>query len=136
MATATAADPNAATLRKGEKVVAATAMPGIPEGTKGKVVMVSGFSWIRYWVRFENGEVRGSISRNKLARLDDWDAILERRARGEDEPGATGPEAAADGDGDAPAAASDSGEGIMHNGVLVPAHLLERSKNRRAALGK
>ena len=123
-------------LRKKEKVVAARSMPGIPEGTAGKVFMVSGFEWIRYWVRFDNGQVRGSIRRNQLARLAEWDEIQARRARGEDEPGAAadGADAAA-GDGDGGSAASSSGEGIVHDGVLVPQHLLDRSKNRRAALG-
>jgi hypothetical protein len=121
-------------LRKGEKVVAASSMPGIPEGTGGKVFMVSGFEWIRYWVRFENGQVRGSIHRHELCRVRDWPELQARRARGEDEPAAASTAGSADGDGDgsAPAAA---GEGIMHAGVLVPAHLLERSKKRREALG-
>jgi hypothetical protein len=131
MATATDSD----TLRRGEKVVAAVPMPGIPEGTRGKVVMVSGFTWIRYWVRFENGQVRGSIHRRKLARASEWQAILDRRARGEEEPEAEAADAAAsESEGDGGQAAS--GEGFVYNGILVPAHLLERSKARRQALGK
>jgi len=120
-------------LRKGEKVVAASSMPGIPEGTPGKVFMVSGFTWIRYWVRFENGKVRGSISRHKLCRLADWPELQARRARGEDR--TEEPAAGADIGGDTAAASAASGEGIVHAGVLVPAHLLERSKKRREALG-
>ena len=38
-----------------ERVVAIRDLPGIPEGTGGKVVFVEGFTWIRYWVRFDNG---------------------------------------------------------------------------------
>ena len=30
-----------------ERVVAAEPMPGLPEGTRGKVIMVEGLSWIR-----------------------------------------------------------------------------------------
>lgn len=126
MATATDDD----LLRRKERVVAAVAMPGIPAGTTGKVVMVSGFEWIRYWVRFENGVVRGSISRSKLARPGEpvgaeREALLTAAAV----------PAAANGDagGEAPAAAGD--EGVVHAGVLIPAHLLERSKQRREALG-
>lgn len=123
------------TLRRKEKVVAAVAMPGIPAGTPGKVTMVSGFEWIRYWVRFDNGVVRGSISRDKLARRGEpYGEELERiRA----ETAAPAPEAAGDGDGDGDAPASTGGdEGLVHAGVLIPAHLLQRSKDRRAALGK
>ena len=38
-----------------ERVVAAEARPGVPEGTPGVIVMVTGLSWIRYRVRFDNG---------------------------------------------------------------------------------
>lgn len=38
-----------------ERVVAAEDRPGVPEGTPGVVVMVTGLSWIRYRVRFDNG---------------------------------------------------------------------------------
>ena len=44
-----------APFRKGEKVVATVPLPGVPEGTKGKVKLVNGLSWTRYWVFFENG---------------------------------------------------------------------------------
>ncbi len=37
------------------RVVAAEDLPGVPEGTPGTVVMVTGLSWIRYRVRFDNG---------------------------------------------------------------------------------
>ena len=38
-----------------DRVVAASDLPGVPEGTPGVVVMVTGLSWIRYRVRFDNG---------------------------------------------------------------------------------
>jgi len=37
------------------RVSAAHDLDGVPAGTAGKVVMVTGLSWIRYRVRFENG---------------------------------------------------------------------------------
>ncbi|HVL04525.1 MAG TPA: hypothetical protein VM388_00955 [Acidimicrobiales bacterium] len=40
---------------KGDRVVAAQGLPGVPEGTPGRVVMVTGLSWIRYRVQFDNG---------------------------------------------------------------------------------
>ncbi|MGH9137009.1 MAG: hypothetical protein ACRD0G_08170 [Acidimicrobiales bacterium] len=133
MATTAATPAGADTLRKGEKVVAAVDFPGIPAGTAGKVIFVEGFEWIRYWVRFENGATKGSIHRRKLARPDEWTSLLERRERGED----AEEQATAEANGDEGGAAEEaSGEGIVHNGVLVPAHLLERSKKRREVLGK
>ena len=38
-----------------DRVVAAEDRPGVPMGTAGVVVMVTGLSWIRYRVRFDNG---------------------------------------------------------------------------------
>jgi len=38
-----------------DRVTAAQDRPGVPEGTPGVVVMVTGLSWIRYRVRFDNG---------------------------------------------------------------------------------
>lgn len=117
------------TLRRKEKVVAAVDMPGIPAGTPGKVTMVSGFDWIRYWVRFDNGVVRGSINRSKLARPGE-PVGAEREALA-----AAAAAPAASTNGAAPEAASAGGEGVTHAGVLIPAHLLERSKKRREVLG-
>jgi hypothetical protein len=116
-----------------ERVVVTTDLPGIPEGTTGRVIVVEGLSWIRYWVRFENGVVRGSLNRKVLARPSEWTEIVRRREAGEDLVSEGGEVAAAD--GDTAAAAAGSGESVMVNGVAVPAHLIERSKNRRQALG-
>ncbi len=114
-------------LGRGERVVVTTAMPQIPEGTVGKVTFVAGFTWIRYWVRFDNGVTRGSLNRNKLARPAEYRALLDRRARGEEEP-AVGPRAAV------VEAATSNGSTPGTGGI--PAHLLERTKKRRELLGK
>src|SRR3954470_2140359 len=107
---------NPEVLRRKERVVAAADMPGIPEGTAGKVIIVEGLTWIRYWVRFANGVVRGSINRRQLARPGEWTEILRRRERGEDEPAPAAALSASNGDA-APAAAE--GESVMVNGVAV-----------------
>lgn len=126
--------PDTEPLRRKDEVVAAVDLPGIPAGTRGRVTMVSGFEWIRYWVRFDNGQVRGSISRDKLVRPGEpWGEELAALRAAASTPAPTD---AGSGDDAAPAAAGGGGEGIVHGGVLVPAHLLERSKSRRAALGK
>jgi hypothetical protein len=119
-------------LKPKERVVATEDMPGIPMGTTGKVIFPEGLTWIRYWVRFENGVVRGTIDRRKLARPKEWAEIVRRRESGEDLVDASAA-AAPDGGDSAPAAAA--GESVMVNGVAVPAHLIERSKNRREVLG-
>lgn len=46
---------------KGDRVVAAQDVAGIPEGTPGTVSQVSGLSWIRYRVRFDTGVERNLI---------------------------------------------------------------------------
>ncbi len=38
-----------------DRVIAAQDLPGVPEGTPGRIVMVTGLSWIRYRVQFDNG---------------------------------------------------------------------------------
>jgi hypothetical protein len=124
-------------IRRGDRVVATADLPGVPEGTTGKVKLINGFSrpgsWTRYWVFFDNGTDLGSVGADKLVRAAGWDdyrAERERRA-------ALGPEAttvttaSAAAAGEAPAeAAGDGGAGSR-----IPAHLLERTKNRRKALG-
>lgn len=116
-------------LRKGDKVICATELREVPEGTPGKVVLVVGLSWIRYWVRFENGVAVGSINRKDLATPAEW----QRRLDGDDEDVATADDAAAGGeddDGD-----GGGGGGYAHNGILVPQLLIDRSKAARERLG-
>ena len=59
--------------RRRQKVVAAVDLPGVPAGTFGKVWFVSGVTWMRYHVAFENGEelanVDGGDLRDRKAHL-------------------------------------------------------------------
>jgi hypothetical protein len=119
-------------LKVKERVVVRTDLPDLPAGTGGKVILPEGFKWIRYWVRFDNGVVRGSLDRKVLARPSEWAELERRRALGED---VDAPATAAASGGDGPAAAADAGESVLVNGIPVPAHLIERSKARREALG-
>ena len=41
--------------RHKDRVVAAEDLAGVPKGTPGTVMMVTGLSWIRYRVQFDNG---------------------------------------------------------------------------------
>lgn len=116
-------------LRKGSKVVATADLRDVPEGTAGKVMMVTGLSWVRYWVRFENGVMLGQISRDKLA----TQADLAQAAAGPAEV------QAADADGAADAGATDDGAAgggkATPSGTLVPQKLLDRSAAARVRLG-
>src|SRR4051812_31627033 len=87
-------------LRKKAKVVAVEDLRGVPAGTPGRVILVDGFTWIRYWVRFDNGVDLGSISRPQLATADEW----SRHLSGDLVLGGT-----AAGAGDGAAAESDGG---------------------------
>ena len=114
-------------LDKHARVTLTRALPLVPEGTSGKVKLVNGLTWPRYWVQFDNGEWVGSVSEVDLVLADDYEAYKQRKAEEAARPAVTAaatPEAAAGGDGAsaAPAAAASK----------VPASLLERSQRARA----
>ncbi len=60
--------------RRRQKVVAAVDMPGVPAGTFGKVWFVSGITWIRYHVAFENGEEIANVDAAQLVDRKKWTA--------------------------------------------------------------
>lgn len=51
-----------------DRVVAAEDVAGVPAGTPGRVVQVTGLSWIRYRVHFDNGVERNLIDGHYLTR--------------------------------------------------------------------
>ncbi len=54
-------------LRRRQKVRAVHDLPGVPEGTKGRVTLVNGLGpWIRYRVLFDNGADVGNVLRDDL----------------------------------------------------------------------
>jgi hypothetical protein len=109
-------------LKRHQRVRAWSELPGVPLGTYGKVLQVTGVSWIRYRVLFDNGVEHGLLDGRHIVDPKDW-VPPEERVEAE----AAAEVAADDGEsGDATAAAADNPFGI-------PAHLLERSKARRAA---
>ena len=109
-------------LTKQQEVVAATDLKGVPEGTNGKVMLLNGLDWVRYWVKFENGVEIGSLHRNKLVSAEDWDLYLEER-----EDGALTLEETTD-SADEESSSAGSGGGVEVNGVLVPQLLLDRTQ--------
>lgn len=127
-----------APFKKNELVKATMDFPGVPSGTEGKIKVVNGFSWSRYWVFFENGIDLGQLDRNDLVRPQHWDHFFEQKAIAEEKAakaaaaalsGAT--EAAAD---TGAVAAGDSDDPMAALRAMVPAHLLERSEAARIRL--
>jgi hypothetical protein len=58
--------PDTQVFKKHQKVAAARDLPGVPAGTPGKVLMLGGFTWVRYRVRFDNGAERGMLNADDL----------------------------------------------------------------------
>ena len=114
------------TLKRHEKVRANIDLPGVPAGTLGKVLAVSGVSWIRYRVLFANGVEHGLLDGRHLVRAKEFVPLDQRVVVEEDVADVASNGAADDGAGDA-------GE-ADDNAFGVPAHLLERSKNARERL--
>lgn len=117
--------------RKGEKVTATVDLPGVPEGTTGKVKLINGLTWTRYWVFFDNGVDLGSIGQASLVRSKQWDAYLAAKADAEANAAA---KAAAEAAEKAKKAAEAAAAPPAAN-PRIPAHLLERAKNRKKAEG-
>ncbi len=55
-------------LKVHDKVVAATNLPGVPEGTKGKVLVANGMNWRRYRVLFEDGMELGHLDARHITK--------------------------------------------------------------------
>jgi hypothetical protein len=117
---------------KNTKVKATTDLLGVPEGTTGKVKMVNGMSWLRYWVQFDNGVWIGSVDHSQIVPVKEWEAYLRRRDEEAEAAEAVAEASDAESGGEA---APSGGEGVIVGGAKVPAHLLERSKSARERLG-
>ena len=48
-----------------QKIVATVDLPGVPEGTTGKVLVSNGVTWYRYWVDFDNGVRLGQVGHQR-----------------------------------------------------------------------
>ncbi len=73
--------PQQAEYERFQKVVAAVDLAGVPAGTKGKVLLVNGIRWVRYWVRFDNGVELGRLGSEHLTTPDRWDELQAATAR-------------------------------------------------------
>jgi len=109
-------------LKRRAKVVSLADLRGVPRGTTGRVTMVSGLTWIRYFVDFDNGVSIPSVDRSRIATPAEWNEWKDRPA------GATSVAAA-----EAPAGEAAAGQAAESVGG-IPAHLLERSRQARERL--
>ncbi len=108
-------------LKRRNRVVSLVDLRGVPRGTPGRVTMVSGLGWIRYFVDFDNGVSVASLDRSQLATPAEWREWKDRPA---------GAEVASVEKPAEAAAAADAGESVGG----IPAHLLERSRQARERL--
>lgn len=125
--------------KKNDTVLATVDLPGVPAGTEGRIKLVNGFEWIRYWVFFDNGVDVGQLDTNEIVRPYHWDDWRNAEAAAA-EAAARAAEAAANaaaGGGETAAgavAAGDANDPLAALRAMVPAHLLERSAAARARL--
>jgi hypothetical protein len=124
------------TLVRKERVKAAINLRDVPEGTEGRVILSNGLTWMRYWVHFDNGVEMGSLHRDKLVRVHEWDQFLidrETASERAEAAAAAGDDVATEaGDGD-DGEAADGGASV--NGVPVPQLLLDRTKSALERFG-
>ena len=115
--------------KRGEKVMLVHPIPGRTEGERGKIKLVSGFDdWKRYWVRFTDGELVGSVNHTDLVRPRMYPSWRQR-----EEETTAAAQASSAGTDSAPAtAAIEAGGGGVAD--LIPAPLLERSRAAKARL--
>ena len=114
-------------IRRHQKVVSTVDLPGVPEGTLGKVRVANGFAWYRYWVDFENGVELGHVDHGNLVRAGDWVRFqVERR-----EASTQVSEEVDHPDGDD----GHNGGETAENRLGVPEYILVRSREARARLG-
>ncbi|CAB4542191.1 MAG: hypothetical protein ACK5CE_18155 [Actinomycetes bacterium] len=53
-------------LRANDRVRTTVELPGVPQGTEGKVLLANGFNWLRYRVLFANGVEVGDLDARHL----------------------------------------------------------------------
>ena len=115
-------------LSKKSRVVAARDLVGVPEGTPGRIELVNGLTWIRYWVQFDNGVWLGSVDADAVVAEDDWEDHLERRAAAQARAAEEASRPAAE---TAPAAAAADAAPADAATSKIPAALLARSQAAR-----
>ncbi len=113
-------------IRSGAKVKATVDLPGVPMGTKGKVALSNGVTWLRYWVRFDNGELLSHVNHDDIVIARAWDQYFVEKQRAAEAAEAAAAGVTTDSGGGGASAGADNAFG-------VPQYLLDRTK---AALEK
>jgi len=67
-------------MRIGDRVRNTVELPGVPEGTEGKVLLANGFNWQRYRILFANGVELGDLDHRNLAPTGKTEKRLAKRA--------------------------------------------------------
>ncbi len=67
-------------LRMNDRVRAILDLPGVTEGTEGKVILANGFNWQRYRVRFDNGAELGDLDQRHIEPIGKAAKRLARQA--------------------------------------------------------
>ncbi len=112
------------------RVVATKDLVGVPMGTPGRIEVVNGLTWMRYWVQFDNEVWLGSVDAAAVVAEDEWPLYQLRRAEAEAraaEEAARPPAEATPAAAAAPAADADTGASSK-----IPAALLARSQAAKA----
>lgn len=120
--------------RRGEKVQTVHKLGEVAEGARGKIQLSNGLGeWRRYWVKFEDGGIRGQISHESLVRPSQWGDWLRREEEREQAALRSADEVAAAAEV-AAATEGSGGGGGSDAASKIPAHLLERSRAAKARL--
>ncbi len=121
---------------RGTKVRLVEDIAGYKAGSKGKVAVANGFTWKRYWVRFNDGVAIGHIDHSFLVKQNDYSEFLAARQQEEAvsaqaaELAAKNAEAATE----SPSPTSGNSKEVQVNGVTIPQRLLDMSAAARKRL--
>lgn len=58
--------PDQLALRMNDRVATTVELPGVPQGTQGKILLANGFNWLRYRVLFNNGVEVGDLDGRQI----------------------------------------------------------------------
>lgn len=125
---------------RGQKVRLVDDIPSHAAGSRGKVAVANGLTWLRYWIRFSDGSTVGHVDHGSLVRSKDFDTFLAAREREAVEAELAAEAALIRAETEEPDDDGGGGGGtaagsVEVNGVAIPQRLLDMSSAARARLG-